>query len=88
MALRCMATMISVRVKVMAEHAMDHLSADTDCDSSLSFTTSTTEPSVMVENTRKATHCAKRGDLVSDMISSLFPSINISAVVDGTCALG
>jgi len=41
MALRCMATMISVRVKVMAEHAMDHLSADTDCDSSLSFTCGT-----------------------------------------------
>lgn len=70
-ALRCMATMTRVRVKVMAEHATDHRSADTDWGSNCSsFTTSTTEPSVTVENTRKATHCAKRGDLVSDMMMS------------------
>lgn len=57
---------MAVMENVIAEQAMDQLPADVrPVVASLSFTTSTTEPNVIVEKTRKASHCTNRGDLVS-----------------------
>jgi len=58
---------MSVIVNVIAEHAIDQLPADVrPFLASLSFTTSTTEPRVIIEKTRNASHCTNRGDLVSE----------------------
>ena len=55
-----------VMVNVIAEHVMAQLAAEERAVTlSFSFTTSTTEPNVIIEKMRNASHCTNRGDLVS-----------------------